>query len=830
MNQEPNLKSLRARKAKLVHVFRHGLALALGLLGGLLAAASAYCLTLGEQPRLGYFALAFGTACMVALLWYRYDLQELRPDSAPSGLDEIMEPDLLAALKSPLNPRSVWLEASRTLEARFLSNHLLLPSTITNELSTDEQAMGAVWQLAPHLINPDSARPELHGGILAAAILLTSAGGQDYLRSRKLGQDDVLQVLDWLDRQLSYLHSPKPNFGGIGRDWATGFTPMLEKFGQNMSISVEAHGGIAHYFSHSELLDGMVSGLERGNGIALVGADGVGKTTLMYGLTQRLLEGHDAQLKYYQVVSLNASLILSHSGQQLENLMLALFGEAVAAGNIILFLDDAQLFFTTGTGAFDMSQILLPVLKNRSLKLVAAFTPTDWQQLQANRQALASSFASVTLTEPDQRATYKVIEDTSIVLERQNKVLVSYEAIREAFRLSGQFMQEQSYPGKAVNLIEQAMPYASQHVLTADSIQAAIEKTKGVKVSAAQAPEANMLLNLEDRIHERMINQTQAVGVIASALRRGRAGVSNPKRPVGTFLFLGPTGVGKTELARSLAAVYFGDEHQMIRLDMSEYQQPQDVGRLLATGGQTERSLLLAIRQQPFSVVLLDEIEKAHPNILNLLLQMLDEGQLTDQQGRPASFRSSIIIATSNAGAADIAARVRAGAGLDDFERPLIDKLIAAGQFKPELVNRFDEVVLFRPLNEEELAQVAQIMLGSVNKTLEAQQIRVQLTPEALRQIVHMGYDPEFGARPMRRIIQKTVENAVAVKILRGETQPGSVITLDIPDLALNDNRGSGQLEPAEPVPPVGSQGLPSQPPAPQPPAEPPAPPTNPAS
>jgi ATP-dependent Clp protease ATP-binding subunit ClpA len=293
-----------------------------------------------------------------------------------------------------------------------------------------------------------------------------------------------------------------------------------------------------------------------------------------------------------------------------------------------------------------------------------------------------------------------------------------------------------------------------------------------------------MLLHLEERIHERMINQKRAVTVVASALRRGRAGVSNPKRPVGSFLFLGPTGIGKTELARALAAVYYGAEQQMIRLDMSEYQRPEDVTRLLATGGQSERSLLLAIREQPFSVVLLDEVEKAHPNILNLLLQMLDEGQLTDEQGRPASFRSAIIIATSNAGAADIAQRIKSGDTLDDFERPLIDKLIASGQFKPELVNRFDEVVLFRPLNEEELSLIAQLMLKEVNKTLATQQIAVQLTPEALRQIVHQGYDPEFGARPMRRIIQKTVENAVAVKILRGEVQPGSTITLDTNDLA----------------------------------------------
>jgi ATP-dependent Clp protease ATP-binding subunit ClpC len=603
------------------------------------------------------------------------------------------------------------------------------------------------------------------------------------LTQQKLRKEEAMEVLGWCERTLSYIHQPKSNFGGIGRDWASGFTPTLEHFSEDISRGIELGGGYARFWAHADLIDGIVGSLSRGNGVALVGAEGTGKTTLVHGLAQRLLEGKAPELKYYKVVSLNASMILSYSGTQLEKLMMNLFGEAITAGNIILFLDDAQLFFNSGVGSFDMSQILLPVLKNRNIKIIAAFTPTDWQQLQANRSGLTSSFASVAVPEPSEQATFKVVEDTAIIMEHQNKVLISYEAVREAYRLSGQFMQEQSYPGKAVNLLEQAMPYAVQHTLTSETVQSAIEKTKGVKVSAAQAPEAEMLLHLEERIHERMINQKRAVTVVASALRRGRAGVANPKRPVGSFLFLGPTGVGKTELARSLAAVYYGSEQQMIRLDMSEYQRPEDVTRLLATGGQSERSLLLAIREQPFSVVLLDEIEKAHPNILNLMLQMLDEGQLTDEQGRPASFRSAIIIATSNAGAADIAGRVKGGNTLDDFERPLIDKLIADGQFKPELVNRFDEVVLFRPLSEDELSLVAQVMLRDVNKTLATQQIAVQLTPEALRQIVHQGYDPEFGARPMRRIIQKTVENAVAVKILRGEVQPGSTITLDVNDL-----------------------------------------------
>lgn len=789
MTEELQLHSLRARKARLAGLFTKNFVRIYGLLTFLLIAAGAYCLTLGDLPRAGYWALAAACALAVVLLWNHYDLQRLAPRLPATRLDDIIEPDLLASLKKHLTPAKAWEIVVNKKEAVFIGNHLLLPpDEVAAGLSTNEADMARVWQQALAFVNQEQ-EPQLHSGIFAMALILTSPRATAFLTSMKLQPKDALQVLDWVEREMSYAQRPRNNFGGIGRDWATGFTPTLEEFSQNISLSVQAGGGIAQHVAHADLLDSVVASLERGSGVALIAPAGTGKTTLVHALAERLLQGKDPRLQYYQVVSLNASLILSHSGQQLEGLLLTLFGEAAASGNIILYLEDAQLFFGSGTGALDMSQILLPVLRNHRIRIIASFNPIDWQQLQARQQALANSFATVVLTEPGEDDIFKSAEDSAMMLEHQSGVLISYEAIREAYRLSGQYMQEEAYPGKLVHLLEQSLPYANSNILTAGSVQTAVEKTRGVRVSAAQAPEADMLLHLEERIHQRMINQKRAVNVVASALRRGRAGVSNPKRPVGSFLFLGPTGVGKTELARSLAAVYFGDEQQMIRLDMSEYQRPEDVGRLLAAGGQQERSLLLAIRQQPFSVVLLDEIEKAHPSILNLLLQMLDEGQLTDAQGRPASFRSSIIIATSNAGAADITAHVKEAGNLDNFERPLIDKLIGAGQFRPELVNRFDEVVLFRPLNEEELTQVAEVMLQGVNKTLSAQQLSVQLTPTALQQIVHLGYDPEFGARPMRRIIQKTVENAVAVKILRQEVQPGSVITLDVADLAL-DNTG----------------------------------------
>src|SRR6185437_11344963 len=320
-----------------------------------------------------------------------------------------------------------------------------------------------------------------------------------------------------------------------------------------------------------------------------------------------------------------------------------------------------------------------------------------------------------------------------------------------AYRLSGRYNQDMAYPGRAIQLIEQSLSHAEGNVVTERSVQKAVEQTRGVKVGAAAPVEANELLHLEDKIHERMINQSRAVSVVAAALRRARAGVANPRRPIGSFLFLGPTGVGKTELAKAIAATYFGAESNMIRLDMSEYQQTSDVSRLLSNGQDDQKSLIMAVRQQPFTVVLLDEIEKAHPNVLNLLLQLLDEGKLTDVSGRAASFKDAIVIATSNAGATEIRERVSRGEELHTFEEEFVNNLISSGQFKPELLNRFDEIVLFRPLKLEELVQLVTLMLNEVNHTLAAQNISVELTETAAEKIVQAGYDPRIGARPLRR-------------------------------------------------------------------------------
>lgn len=424
--------------------------------------------------------------------------------------------------------------------------------------------------------------------------------------------------------------------------------------------------------------------------------------------------------------------------------------------------------------------------------MILAMSPDDFQRLKTRNLSLANLLTPVVLQELPETGVMRVLEDIAAGLETKNHVLVTYEALHEAYRLSGRYDQEQAYPGKAIKLLEMSVSHSEHSLVNAVSVQQAVEQARGVKVGTAKPAEAEALLHLEDNIHRRMINQSHAVSVVSAALRRARAGVANPKRPIGSFLFLGPTGVGKTELAKAIAATYFGAETNMVRLDMSEYQRPEDVSRLLSNGQTETKSLIMAVREQPFSVVLLDEIEKAHANILNLLLQLLDEGQLTDTGGRPVSFKDCVIIATSNAGATTIRDRVAAGQTLESFQDQFVDELINSDQFKPELINRFDEIVLFRPLKPEELAQVVNLMLAEINLTLANQNVAVELTPAGVQAVVAAGYDPRLGARPMRRTLQRAVEDTVAKRLLRGDLQPGDKLLLDAPDLNLADQSSDG--------------------------------------
>jgi len=785
MNESIDLKSSRAQQARLgKRIGKTGYVILLSF--------SAICVVLGIMSLVSgsSFAISLVGLALFGILpaiWWKQQLSVV-PVTSPT-LNGRMSVDVLTRLKpgQELNPRSVWESLNGHWQAAFFSNHLLLDKesvamALSNNPADFTQAIAVATKLAD-----DNESPSVEVGFIVAGLLLTSEPFTQLLSRIKSQPADVESMADWLGRDLREQRTIHQSFGGIGRDWAFGYTPLLNRFGRNISMSIMNNGAHFGWLTKSEGVLAVESAFNNhASAVVLLGDDGIGKSSSVYALAQRMIEGNVVpSLAYHQIISLNATDITSRARGQgdLEQIMISLVNEASRAGHVVLFFDNAQLFFAEGPGTFDASQILLSIVQAQAVPMIFAMSPSDFQRLRTSNQSLANQLTSVVIQELPEPSVMHVLEDTAVGLENNNHVLISYEALREAYHLSGRYNQDQAYPGKAIKLLDQSIAHANNSVVTAASVQQSIEQSYGVKVGSVAPQEADALLHLEDDIHKRMINQTYAVQAVSSALRRARAGVTNPKRPIGSFMFLGPTGVGKTELAKAIAATYFGAEEALIRLDMSEYQQPDDVQRLLATGQNETSSLLMSIRKQPFTVVLFDEIEKAHPNLLNLFLQLLDEGQLTDNAGKAASFKDAVIIATSNAGAQSIRERIAQGQSLDSFASEFTDELINGGQFKPELINRFDDIILFRPLTAGELAQVVLLMMNEVNQTLSNQNITVELTPAAIAKIVEQGNDPRLGARPMRRALQKAVEDTIAQRILKGQINPGDHTVLDAPDL-----------------------------------------------
>ncbi len=554
---------------------------------------------------------------------------------------------------------------------------------------------------------------------------------------------------------------------------------MSEQLVRNGSLSTDLE-------AHAKALDQVMatfSAAGRQN-IALVGSAGVGKTTIVHAFAERLLDASlvlPESLRFHQVFILDSAAIISAApGRgEVENLIMQILGEAYDAKNIIICLDNAQLFFEEGIGSVDLSNVLLPILEAGRLRMILTMDEQRYLQIGQRNGALVNALNRISISEPTKDETIAIMRDQLIMTEFEHKVTYMYQALEEAYRLSERYVHDLAMPGRAIKLMESAASYGVNGLVTAQSVQQAIEQTMDIKVGVASGDdERQKLLHLEDLIHERMINQTRAVGVVSDALRRARAGVRNQNRPIGTFLFLGPTGVGKTELAKALADVYFSGENKIIRLDMNEFVSPNDVQRLIGDGADDSYSLTAQAMKQPFSVVLLDEIEKAHPQVLTTLLQLLDEGILRDVKNREVSFRDTIIIATSNAGADRIREYIERGYQLEQFEKQFVDELISTNQFRPEFLNRFDEIVTFRPLSKSELVQVIDLILAGINKTLALQKITVNVTEDAKLVLVDQGYDPRLGARPMRRIVQRAVENTVAKQMLSGTVTAGGVITI----------------------------------------------------
>lgn len=784
MTNNLDLHTIRAQKARLGRtVGNTGYTVLLSAAMLSLLGAGAFWYT--DAKTLAFMFAALAIAVTMPALWWQHDLR----DVAVQGndfMDRIDGKTLgLLSPKQPLTGSSLWTASAESFQTSFVLNRLLLPRELVTQAIEHAAMQPAAILAAAAQIADENNSARIEPGFITLALITGTPEIMQYLTSLKLNDKDVREVGNWLYRELQAMRRPRPSFGGIGRDWAFGFTPVLDRFGENLSLSIAKYRiDFGARGDAPEVIAIENAFANRVNGIALIGPAGVGKSSAVHALAQKLIEGDGpSALAYHQVIGLSPSTILSNAQNRsdLERIMVMIANEVAHAGHVVLFLDDAALFTQEGAGAFNATKLLQQLIQNGSVPVIMAMSPSDFQRLKSAEPGLANLLTPIFLQEPTDAIGKRIVMDNVLRLEGRQKAVISYPALLEAYRLSGRYNQDEAYPGKAIKLLEQTVGTVGSDFILPEAVQAAVEQTYGVKASTASPAEANTLLHLEDRIHEHMIDQVYAVKAVSGALRRSRAGIANPKRPIGSFLFLGPTGVGKTELAKAVATVYFNAESNLIRLDMSEYQQPDDVQRLLSANS----GLIMNVRQTPFSVVLLDEIEKAHPNVLNLLLQLLDEGNLTDTEGRKVSFKDCIIIATSNAGATSIRERVASGSSLESFRDTFIDELISSNQFKPELLNRFDELVLFGPLDTQALLQVVALMIDDINRTLAPQDLTLQLTPAAMEQIVAKGYDARLGARPMRRALQQAVEDPISQKILQGQTKPGDTLLLDVKDLAL---------------------------------------------
>lgn len=733
---------------------------------------------------LGWAVVGVSVVPAMVVQWYKFELKLVPTDTTRRTVDARMDGELLAIISAQPTPKELALVLMNVngglfFDVRFGVGGGLLKEVVSEDAADTEAIFTEALAIA------DEVGGRISPGVLVLAMVRQIPIRQSLLGHLQLEEDDILKGIRWYHHldELIALHAHQPKqAGGIGRDWSFGWIPLLSRFGQNISQS----GTMARGEIRTEALAQLYNSLS-GNGgtIALVGKDGVGKTELVYELAANLMNPNSAipkNLWYQQVFMLDASRLLSSAGERggLEGLVSMLLSEAFAAKNIIICFDNAELFFQEGVGAVDLTAMLLPIIEASRLNMILTIDEQKFLSISKRAPALANALNRVTVQPTDETETLKVLEDHLPSIEYKRKVTYMYQSLKEAYALSQRYIYDVAMPGQAIRLLEQAADYAETNKLvSARSVQQAIEATIGVKTAAADdSTERETLLNLESLIHERMIGQERAVQVVADALRRARSGVRNQNRPVGTFLFLGPTGVGKTELAKSLAEVYFGGEKNIIRLDMNEFVSPTDVARLIADGADDAGSLTAQVMKQPFSVVLLDEIEKAHSSVLTTLLQLLDEGILRDVRGREISFRDCVVIATSNAGADRIREYIERGYTLQQFEEAFVNELISSHLFHPEFLNRFDEIVVFEPLTKPQLLHVVDLILVGVNKNLAQQKLTVTVTPEGKEFLVDAGYDPRLGARPMRRVVQRTVENLVAKLLLASGGMPGQTIEI----------------------------------------------------
>ena len=631
-------------------------------------------------------------------------------------------------------------------------------------------------------------------------------------------------------------------------------TPTLDQFSRDLTI-LASRGELDPVIGREDEIERVIEILMRRkkNNPAIIGDPGVGKTSIVEGLAQRIVAGDVPDLlKGRRIVSLDLASIIAgtkYRGEFEERMKKILKEVSRTQSSVILFIDEFHNIVGAGAaeGAIDASNILKPSLTNGEIQVIGATTLKEYRRYIEKDAALERRFQPVFVKEPSIEESIEILNGLRERYERFHGVKITDEAISSAINLSVKYINDRFLPDKAIDLIDEASARVKLRLsksseikemeknlksvkegkfqairekklfeadkmreeernilnklksllsqsndeipeLTQNHIRKVVSLWTGIPVEKLVSDEKRKLVNMESELHRRIVGQEEAVKTVSRAIRRARSGLKNPNKPIGNFLFLGPTGVGKTELAKTLAEFLFGSENALIRFDMSEYMEKFAVSRLIGSppgyvGYEEGGQLTETVRRKSYSVILFDEIEKAHPDIFDLLLQIMDEGRLTDSQGHIVDFKNTVIILTSNFGTGLLKEKAM-GFALGEKEASFEDKkrkLLASLKeiFKPEFLNRLDDIIVFSPLTLNEMEEIVDIIMRKIERNVSESNITIKLTNPAKEYLARKGYDSNFGARPLNRLIEKEIEDPIAVKILEGELKEGDVVIVD---------------------------------------------------
>lgn len=609
-------------------------------------------------------------------------------------------------------------------------------------------------------------------------------------------KEDFLAAVGWVMRDFAYKKNRlrwwgKDGLGrikGIGKEWSYGETYNLEKFGSFVTAQEENN----LFAKETTELERTLLRSREANAL-LIGDELESLMSVVQNLSAQIQIGTIMpQLEHKKVFVLNESLISAHAPAQsdFENLTQKLLKEAARAGDIILVFQNFPGFVQTAMSrSVDIVNLLEPYLQGAAIQFVALSTKDAYANILEKLVELTARFERIFVLGDDKLLIFEELEKKVATIEHQTKLFFTYQAVEAIAQDAKRYFAGDVLFDKTLDLLDEIVPNLLRkgiRVVTKKHVDELVTSKTGVPIGEATTEEKNKLLGLEKILHERVIGQDAAVSAIASALRRSRSGITDSKRPIGSFLFLGPTGVGKTETAKTLARAFFGSEDNMIRFDMSEYNTFDALIRLIGSH-ETDKPGVLAevLREKQYGVLLLDEFEKATEEVHNLFLQIIDEGFFSDARGKRVNARNLIIIATSNAGSDYIWQIAKEGGNPADEKTKIIDSLIKNKTFKPELINRFDEVIIFHPLGSEHRDEVAKILLGELHERLISQGIDLNVTPELISFISEKASDRAFGARPLRRFIQEKVEETIAKMLLEGKIKMGSKVTLEPKELSI---------------------------------------------